>query len=78
MYDLDAYANDIHGFYLDLEELPGPIVRTQTELVDAIVRATQPTPSDVERLDRFVATYAPNDDGHASDRVIERTIPPLV
>ena len=27
MYDLDRYANELRGFYLELDELPGPIVQ---------------------------------------------------
>ena len=33
MYDKEEYADDIRGFYLDLEELPGPIVQTEEELL---------------------------------------------
>ena len=33
MYDLEQYASELRGFYLDLDELPGPIVRTAEDLV---------------------------------------------
>ena len=33
MYDYEEYKNDKWGFYFDIEELPGPIVRTEEELV---------------------------------------------
>jgi CDP-glycerol glycerophosphotransferase len=36
MYDLDEYQNDVRDFYLDLDELPGPIVKTQDELAEEI------------------------------------------
>ena len=36
MYDLEAYRDDIRGFYIDLSELPGEIVGTERELIDSI------------------------------------------
>lgn len=39
MYDLEAYGNEIRGFYIDLDELPGPIVQTEDELIKAIKNA---------------------------------------
>ncbi|NTU71137.1 MAG: hypothetical protein HGB10_04885 [Coriobacteriia bacterium] len=78
MYDLDTYANDMHGFYLELDELPGPVVRTQPELTAALKAAENPSAAEVARVRAFAETYAPLDDGHASERVIERCVAPLV
>ncbi|SDS01430.1 CDP-Glycerol:Poly(glycerophosphate) glycerophosphotransferase [Friedmanniella luteola] len=37
-YDLEAYRDDLRGFYVDLEEVaPGPVVRTTDEVADALV-----------------------------------------
>lgn len=36
MYDFDEYKNKMRDFYLNIEELPGPIVKDQTNLVDEI------------------------------------------
>lgn len=74
MYDLETYANDLRGFYLDLDELPGPIVRTEDELVAAIRSADSPDPERAKRLGRFSDRFCYLDDGHASERVIERVI----
>lgn len=71
MYDLEHYAEVLRGFYLDLDELPGPIVRSGGELVSAI-RAAEATGPDARRLSRFHEKYAPWDDGGASRRVIDR------
>lgn len=72
MYDLERYADELRGFYLDLDELPGPIVRTESELVSAIRAAGE----DVERLAEKTATFRERftylDDGHASERVLGR------
>ena len=37
MYDLDEYKDDLRGFYIDLNELPGPIVKTQEDLENEIL-----------------------------------------
>ena len=36
MYDLDDYKNNLRDFYLDLDELPGPITKNEEELEEAI------------------------------------------
>ena len=74
MYDLDRYASDMRGFYLDLADLPGPITRTQDELVAAIRAATVTDPVLDERYRRFRERFTSLDDGHASERVIERVV----
>src|SRR5690606_15469637 len=33
MYDLEHYAKDLRGFYFDLKELPGDIVKSEKEIV---------------------------------------------
>ncbi|MBQ6401023.1 MAG: CDP-glycerol glycerophosphotransferase family protein [Firmicutes bacterium] len=69
MYDKEDYAGDIRGFYLSLDELPGPIVTTEEELCREIRRASiEPWQ---EKYDRFNEKYNPLDDGHASERVID-------
>lgn len=75
MYDLERYAEDIRGFYLDLDELPGPVVKTETELVAAIRRTAAPDAAAAERLSRFKERFCPLDDGHASERVLDRVVP---
>jgi len=72
MYDLEAYAEELRGIYLDVADLPGPITRTQEELVAALLSADSPSPALAERYARFNAKYNYLDDGHASERVIER------
>lgn len=74
MYDLDKYANDMRGFYVDLDELPGPVVRTQDELTAAIVAADSAQPHYAEKYARFRERFTYLDDGHAGERVLERVI----
>ena len=69
MYDREAYADDIRGFYLSLDELPGPIVTTEEELLDSIKNYRKDDYD--EKYREFNQKYNPLDDGHASERVID-------
>lgn len=74
-YDLVSYRDNLRGFYLDYEtELPGPVATTAEALFDEIDRAASVTDEDRERLRSFAKQYAPNDDGHAAARVIDRLL----
>ena len=69
MYDKELYTDDIRGFYLSLDELPGPIVTTEDELLDQIKNYDPDDHSD--KYAAFNKKYNPLDDGHASERVID-------
>jgi CDP-glycerol glycerophosphotransferase len=74
-YDLDAYEDEIRGFYLDFTEtVPGPLLRT----TDALGEALQGI-GDVERryADRYAAfqeRFCELDDGQASSRLVDRVL----
>lgn len=70
MYDLAAYRDDIRGFYIGLEELPGPIVETEEDLIRAIPQQMVSSDWDA-KYDAFLKKFAPFDDGQASRRVTE-------
>lgn len=76
MYDLDAYGSEIRGFYIDLDELPGPIVQTEDELVEAIKNAQTDRSYD-EKYKRFNDKFNYLDDGQAARRVTEVLIEEL-
>lgn len=73
MYDLEAYGSEIRGFYIDLDELPGPIVKTEDELIKAIKNATTDHSFD-EKYEKFNAKFNYLDDGQAAKRVTEAII----
>ena len=73
MYDLEAYGSEIRGFYIDLDELPGPIVKTEDELIKAIKNATTDHSYD-EKYEKFNAKFNYLDDGQAAKRVTEAII----
>lgn len=72
--DLDHFRGQLRGFYFDLAaRAPGPLVRTQDELVRAL--------SDDTHEQEFAARYAAwraqfnrRDDGGAAKRVVERIL----
>lgn len=78
MYDLEQYAEELRGIYLDVAELPGPVTRTQDELVTAVRAVATPAPELVERYRAFNERFTYLDDGHASERVIGRVFDALV
>ncbi len=73
MYDLDEYQGEIRDFYFDINELPGPIVKTQEELADAILDQFAHFKYD-DKYKAFTAKFNSLDDGNAAKRVIEATI----
>jgi CDP-glycerol glycerophosphotransferase len=72
-YDMDLYRDKIRGFYFDLvPQAPGPVVATEDELVDALLRRDELRDEYAERYRAFRQTYGHLEDGHATDRVLER------
>ena len=69
MYDMEAYANELRGFYIDTDSLPGPIVRTEKELAEAVKIGKGKT--DLEDFNRIYNTM---NDGKASMRLAEAVL----
>jgi CDP-glycerol glycerophosphotransferase len=70
-FDLKKYRDRLRGFYLPYDDsLPGPIVRTQGQLLAELERLRAAEPPDQRVLD-FASVYAPYDDGHAAARVVD-------
>ncbi len=66
MFDLAQYANELRGFYISLEDLPGEIYEQEQSLLDAIASQNY----DVQKLQQFNTIYNALQDGKASERVI--------
>lgn len=72
-YDYDEYADEIRGMYMDMDkELPGPILHTNDAVVDALHNIDAITETYRERYEEFYERFCSVDDGHASERVIEK------
>jgi CDP-glycerol glycerophosphotransferase len=71
--DLEHYRGELRGFYFDLEgHAPGPLVRTQEELTEALT--AEPDPAVAERYRSWQARFNARDDGHAAERVVARIL----
>ena len=73
MYDLESYRDELRGFYFDvIEEIPGPISKT----TEALIRDIEEYNYNVyeEKYRAFRNKYNKNDDGKASQRVIDRIL----
>ncbi|MGI8678328.1 MAG: CDP-glycerol glycerophosphotransferase family protein [Jatrophihabitans sp.] len=70
VYDLDRYGNDLRGFYFPVEDLPGPLVGTQDELVAAL---SDPRLSArwARRRKEVRDLMCPQDDGLATSRTLD-------
>jgi len=72
-YDLDAYRDEIRGFYFDFAaRAPGPLLRTTDELAAALVDLDGVVAEHAERYREFAAEFCELDDGHAAARVVDR------
>ncbi len=71
MYDFETYKDELRGFYINLEELPGNIAKTEKELIREIKEISENFEYD-DKYKKFNDKYNYLDDGKASTRVIER------
>ncbi len=73
MYDLDEYQNNVRDFYLDLKELPGPIVMTQEELTGEMKKLMSGFVYD-DRYKKFNEKFNYLDGSDCSQKVLQRII----
>lgn len=74
MYDLKYYQDTVRGFYISLDELPGPIVEEQDELISKL-KTVDEWAQGKEYMDKyktFSSKFTYLDDGHAAERVVKR------
>ncbi len=71
-YDLDKYRDVLRGFYIDMEkELPGPLVFTTDEIIDAIENIDSVSAKYAAVYDEFYERFCGWEDGHASENCIK-------
>ncbi len=72
-YDLDKYRDMLRGFYMDIEtEVPGPLLFTNEEVVDAIKNIDSITEQYEQKYEEFYDRFCSLEDGHASEKVAKR------
>ena len=72
MYDLDDYKNNLRDFYISLDELPGPIAKTQDELEYNILNIDKISRKYFKKYQKFNKKFNYLDDGNSSTRVIKK------
>ena len=72
MYDLDSYKNNLRDFYMDLDELPGPIAKTQEELEYNLENIEEISSKYKEKYKKFNEKFNYLDDKDATERVINK------
>ena len=70
--DLEHYESKLHDFYFDIREVPGPLCRTSEELCDAVLALDTYHSRFGRAYEAFTERFCPFDDGHASERVLQR------
>lgn len=74
MYDYEEYKNNLRDFYIDLSELPGPIVKTEDDLIKEIEMISEYNDKYGEIYRKFNDKFNYLEDGRSSERVIEACI----
>ena len=69
MYDIEQYENELRGFYIDLKELPGKIIKTESELIEEIRNSDNFEYN--ETYQKFNKKFNLLDDANASKRVVD-------
>lgn len=71
MYDLDEYQSNVRDFYIDLDELPGPIFKEEQKLLEAIEHIDHITEAYHDKYKHFNDKYNYLDDENAGKRVLD-------
>lgn len=72
MYDFEKYKDELRGFYIDISELPGEIVKDESSLIQAIENTKKFVYNNI--YEKFNKKYNCLDDGKAGQRMIERIL----
>ena len=71
-YDLDKYEQVLRGFYIDIhEEVPGPLLFTSEEVIDAIKNIEEVKEEYKDKYDIFYDRFCSIEDGHATERICD-------
>ncbi|MES5815122.1 CDP-glycerol glycerophosphotransferase family protein [Pseudoxanthomonas sp. Soil82] len=76
-YDLDLYARQVRGFYLDVErDLPGPVARDSSQLLALLADLPAVSARYADRYRRFRERYCTLADGRCAQRVVDAVFGP--
>ncbi|MDD3305447.1 MAG: CDP-glycerol glycerophosphotransferase family protein, partial [Bacilli bacterium] len=74
MYDLEFYENKLRGFYIDLKELPGDIIKEEVDIVNIIQNIGDYNKKHAKTYKKFNEKYNYLDDRQASKRVLTKIV----
>lgn len=76
MYDYHKYKNQLRDFYIDLKELPGPIIKESDEykLCQEVLNLEQNFSKFKNKYSRFHNKFNSLDDRNSSERVLEECV----
>lgn len=78
MYDLEKYSSELRGFYFDpATELPGPIVRNFTGLMEELKKGDELLNEYSDRMASFQEKFTSLDDGFSTDRIVDEVFASL-
>ena len=70
-YDLENYRGILRGFYFNMEEeVPGPMLFTTEEVIDAIKNIDTIREQYKDKYDAFYEKFCALEDGHASENIV--------
>lgn len=76
-YDLELYASQVRGFYLDIErDLPGPVARDTAQLLALLADLPAVVVDHAGRYREFRERYCAMADGQAAQRVVDAVFGP--
>lgn len=71
-YDLEKYEDMLRGFYINMhEEVPGPLLKTNEEIIEAIENIEEVALKYHDRYDEFYDRFCGIEDGNASKRIFD-------
>ncbi|RTX71810.1 glycosyltransferase [Staphylococcus gallinarum] len=74
-YDIEKYKSMLRGFYIDVNnDLPGPLLRTNDELIEAIKQIDLTVEKYKEKYETFYQKYCYLEDGNATKRIVDKVI----
>jgi len=72
-YDLEKYRDQLRGFYIDIEnEVPGPLVKTTDEIIDAVLNIDKVTIEYKEKYDVFYDKICSWESGKATEKIVKK------
>ncbi|RIN83654.1 CDP-glycerol--glycerophosphate glycerophosphotransferase, partial [Mammaliicoccus sciuri] len=72
-YDLEHYKDNLRGFYMNFEdEAPGPLLKDNESLIDAIQNIETVNESYKDKYDKFYEKFCSFEKGTATKQIVDK------